>query len=77
MSYELTQHARTALEARSIPFEWLERALQEPELKLPDPTDTTLERRYRKIPEHGNRVLRNFLHLARLPTEPVRIPNGK
>ena len=24
--------------------EWLERALREPELKKPDPTDTTLER---------------------------------
>jgi uncharacterized protein YuzE len=34
----------------------MERALGNPELKLPDPTDPTLERRYRKIPEHEKRV---------------------
>lgn len=28
----------------------LERALGEQELKVPDPADATLERRYRKIP---------------------------
>ncbi len=43
---------------RHIPVEWMERALAQPELKLPDPMDATLERRYRKIPEHENRVLR-------------------
>jgi len=31
MNYELTQHARTVLEARGIPVEWLERALSAPE----------------------------------------------
>ena len=58
MTYELTQHARDVLAERHIPVEWLERALREPELKQPDPADATLERRYRKIPEHQNRVLR-------------------
>lgn len=52
MNYELTQHAKDVLAERQIPVEWMERALSQPELKLPDPTDATLERRYRKIPEH-------------------------
>ncbi|MBI4662081.1 MAG: hypothetical protein HY735_24935 [Verrucomicrobia bacterium] len=45
MNYELTEHARTAMQECAIPVEWLERALGEPELKVPDPTDATLERR--------------------------------
>jgi hypothetical protein len=58
MKYALTHHARDLLAERHIPVEWMERALGEPELKLPDPMDVTLERRYRKIPEHQDRVLR-------------------
>ena len=51
MNYELTQHARDVLAERQLPVEWPERALREPELRQPDPTEATLERRYRQIPE--------------------------
>jgi hypothetical protein len=73
MNYELTQHARTVLAARGIPVEWLERALGEPELKLPDPVDATLERRYRKIPEHGDRVLRVVVNTTVVPERVVSV----
>lgn len=73
MKYELTQHARDVLAERHIPVEWMERALGEPELKLPDPTDATLERRYRKIPEHENRVLRVVVNSTVAPERVVSV----
>jgi len=51
MNYVLSQHTRTVLEERAIPGKWLERTLREPELSRPDPADSTVERRYRRIPE--------------------------
>jgi hypothetical protein len=73
VNYELTQHARTVLEARGIPTEWLKRALREPALTAPDPTDATLERRYRKIPEHGDRVLRVVVNVTVVPVRVVSV----
>ena len=51
MSYTLTEHAKKVLAEREIPLEWLERTLNEPLLRAPDPDDASLERRYRPIPE--------------------------
>ena len=73
MNYELTQHAREVLAERRIRVEWLERALSEPELKQPDPADATLERRYRKIPEHENRVLRVVVNTTVAPERVVSV----
>lgn len=73
MNYGLTQHARDVLAERQISLEWMERALGEPELKLPDPTDATLERRYRKIPEHENRVLRVVVNTSIAPERVVSV----
>ena len=73
MNYELTQHARDVLAERHIPVEWLERALREPQLKQPDPADATLERRYRKIPEHGSRVLRVVVNTTVAPERVGRV----
>lgn len=70
MKFELTQHAKKALAEREIPLEWVERAMSAPELRLPDPDDATVERRYRRIPEHGGRVLRVAVNIA---VEPERI----
>jgi hypothetical protein len=42
-------------------------------LKLPDPTDATLERRYRKIPEHENRVLRVVVNTMVAPERVVSV----
>jgi hypothetical protein len=58
MKYELTKHAAEVLEEREIRTEWMERTLTAPELVLPDPDDAAVERRFRKIPEFGSRVLR-------------------
>ena len=70
MKYELTNHAKKALAEREIPVEWLERTLGAPELTLPDPDDPEVERRFRKIPEFGGRVLRVAVNTT---VEPVRI----
>ena len=70
MSYELTLHAKVALAEREIALEWMERTLAAPELRLPDPDDATVERRYRRIPEHGGRVLRVAVNIT---VEPERV----
>jgi hypothetical protein len=54
MNYELTQHARDALQERNIPVEWMERAIAKPALVKPGVNDTTVESRFAKIPEHGD-----------------------
>jgi len=51
MNYELTKHAQKVLEERGIPTEWIERTLSVPERVLPEPGDSTVERRFRRIPE--------------------------
>ena len=58
MSYELTEHARDALEKRRIALEWVEHAFDVPEATEADPIDPDLEHRLARIPEWGNRVLR-------------------
>ena len=70
MSYVLASHARVALMERAIPIEWMERTMDAPELRLPDPDDATVERRYRRIPEHGGRVLRVAVNTT---VEPERV----
>ncbi len=70
MKFELTKHAQKALDEREIPVEWLERTFAMPELVLPDPDDTTVERRFLRIPEFGGRVLRVAVNTT---VEPNRI----
>jgi uncharacterized DUF497 family protein len=73
MKFELTQHAQKALAEREIPIEWLERAFDQPELRLPDPDDATVERRYRKIPEFGGRILRVAVNTTVEPNRVVSV----
>jgi hypothetical protein len=73
MDYEMTKHARKALEEREIPIEWMERALSAPELVLPDPEDATVERYFRRIPEHGGRVLRVAVNTIVEPNRVVSV----
>jgi len=73
MDYELTKHAQEALEEREIPVEWLERTLAAPELVLTDPEDATVERRFRRIPECGGRVLRVAVNTAVEPNRVVSV----
>jgi hypothetical protein len=58
MAYDLTEHARDALETRKIELAWVERAFDTPEATEPDPMDPDLEHRLSRIPEWGDRVLR-------------------
>ena len=73
MKFELTQHAQKALAEREIPMAWLERTLAAPELVLPDPDDATVERRFRRIPEFGGRVLRVAVNATVEPNRVVSV----
>jgi len=73
MNFELTHHAQKVLEERQIPVEWLERTLNLPELRQPDPKDATVERRFRRIPEYGGRVLRVAVNTAVEPNRVVSV----
>jgi uncharacterized protein DUF4258 len=70
MAYELTEHARDALEKRRIELAWVEHALDAPEATEADPVDPDLEHRLARIPEWGNRVLRVIVNRT---TTPLRI----
>jgi len=50
MSSTMSEHAKKVLAERDIPLEWMERTLNEPLLRAPDPDDASLERRYRAYP---------------------------
>ena len=73
MKFELTRHAKKVLVEREIPIEWLERTLTAPELRLPDPDDKKVERRYRRIPEFGGRVLRVAVNMTVEPNRVVSV----
>ena len=73
MEYELSLHARKVLDERKIPLEWMARTLFRPELTLPDPSDPSIERRYRRIPEFGGRVLRVAVNKSVAPNRVVSI----
>ncbi|NDV87849.1 DUF4258 domain-containing protein [Aurantimonas aggregata] len=51
-------HASDAIGERELAFTWIVRTIHKPEWILPDPRRPGVERRYRAIPEHGNRILR-------------------
>ncbi len=58
------------MQSRSILPEWVDRTIDAPELRQPDPVDDSVERFFRRIPEHGNRVLRVAVNIR---VEPARI----
>jgi len=73
VKFELTKHAQKVLDEREIPVEWVERTLSAPELVLPDPDAATVERRFRRIPEFGGRVLRVAVNTAVEPNRVVSV----
>ena len=73
MKFELTKHAQEAVHEREISIEWIERTLNAPELTLPDPNDVTVERRFRRIPEFGGRVLRVAVNITVEPKQVVSV----
>jgi hypothetical protein len=70
MRYTLTEHARDAIHKRGIAIEWLERALDTPQWRVPDELDAALEHRLAVIPEFGGRVLRVIVNTT---AEPERV----
>jgi uncharacterized DUF497 family protein len=71
MDYELTEHARDALEKRGIPLEWVERTLAAPEWVEKDGIDETLEHRLSRIQGFGGRVLRVIVNAHEAPPRVV------
>jgi hypothetical protein len=58
LAYELTAHARTVLEERGIPLDWLERVLVNPERTERDRADPGLRHAIGRIAENDDRYLR-------------------
>ena len=72
-SYELTRHARDVMRERKIRPEWLERVFWEPELVKVGGSNPLHERRFRRIPEFGNRVLRVVVNTEFVPVRIVSV----
>jgi Domain of unknown function (DUF4258) len=53
-----TTHALGRMTLRQIEYAWVEATIDQPEHSEPDPHDPALTRAWRRIPEHGGRVLR-------------------
>ena len=54
----LTKHAQDAITERKLDLEWIERTVNSPSWRHPDPHRLGVERRFRAIPEFGGRILR-------------------
>jgi Domain of unknown function (DUF4258) len=66
MGYELTEHARDALEKRHIAVAWVERAFDAPEATETDPVDPDLEHRLARIPKSRRGQVFKFDYLVHL-----------
>lgn len=53
-----TRHARDAILERELDQTWIERTVREPDWSRQDPRRPGVQRKFRAIPEFGNRVLR-------------------
>lgn len=73
LKYEYTKHAQFVMAQRAIPVAWVERALESPELIVPDPEDAAVERRFCRIPEFGGRILRVAVNCTVEPTRVVSV----
>ena len=71
MVYDLTEHARDALEKRKIELVWAELVIDSPEATEADPVDPDLEHRLARIPERGDRVLRVIVNRSAAPLRVV------
>ncbi len=63
--FVLTAHARTVLEERSIPLEWVERVFENPARVEVDSEDPDLRHALGRIEERGGRVLGWFIMIWR------------
>lgn len=58
MRTELSIHAKMRIAERNLRMEWIESALREPDMVIPDEEDPSLEHRLVAIEEREKRVLR-------------------
>lgn len=73
MELELSDHAVVRIAERKIPVEWMERAVDGPELRVIDPIDPDIELFFLRIPEQGNRVLRVVVNTRVVPWRVVSV----
>ena len=69
MEIHFTDNALQRMAKRAIEPEWVERVIQNPDLRLDDDNDPELEHRLAKVPELANRVLRVIVSKS----EPKRV----
>ena len=73
LELEYTRHATHAMEERMISRDWVEIAVAEPALRTSDPNDPEVERFFRRMPEHGGRVLRVAVNTRVAPWRVVSV----
>ena len=73
LALDYTRHAVHAMEERLIPRQWAESAVVKPTLRTSDPNDPEVERFFRRIPEHGDRVLRVAVNTRVAPWRVVSV----
>jgi hypothetical protein len=55
---QFTLHAETVISERQLDRVWIELAVRDPEWTETDPSGPPTERRYRRIPERDDRIMR-------------------
>jgi hypothetical protein len=55
---QFTTHAEDVIRERKLDRGWIEATVRNPEWTRPDPYRPGVERRFRRIPEFGGRILR-------------------
>lgn len=73
MELAFCEHAGQVMVEREIPIEWIESVLNEPALRTPDARDPHVELFYRRIPDHGGRVLRVVVNTNVAPWRVVSV----
>jgi len=73
MNYQMSKHARDALEERQTPIDWMERALENAALIVPSAADAALESRLLPIAEFGNRILRVVVNKDAAPVRVISV----
>ena len=73
MELEFSDHAVIRIAERKIPVEWVERAVDVPELRVKDPIDPDIELFFLRIPEQGNRALRVVVNTHVVPWRVVSV----
>jgi hypothetical protein len=71
--FSLTAHAAQMARERGIKFEWIRTVLENPGTTLPDARDENLTHVLRRIPEHGNCMLRLVIDSARMPIRVITL----